>query len=132
MQALQAQFELPKFNLPNFGDGNTQKMVSNNVELKMKLLEICSAARQGIDGTGPATQEEFDALVEELITKNPTQDAAESPLMTGTWKMVRSSLMFPARYTLRTRFFRSAVTLRRCAVVCVKNALDRDRLPACL
>ena len=89
MPALQAQFELPKFSLPNFGDGKTQKTVSDvNVELKMKLLEICSAARQGIDGTGPATQEEFDALVEELITKNPTQNAAESPLMTGTWKMV--------------------------------------------
>jgi hypothetical protein len=31
-------------------------------ELKQRLLNICAASRQGIDGTGPATQEEFDGL----------------------------------------------------------------------
>lgn len=91
---MRAQFEMPKFNLPKFGDSNTQKPASNNIELKKKLLDICASARQGIDGTGSATQAEFDDLVEELIAKNPTPDAAESSLMTGTWKMVFLCVLF--------------------------------------
>jgi len=90
VRALRAQFEMPKFNLPkfSFGDAGGAPAGDINGELKQRLLDICSAARQGIDGTGPVTQEEFDALVEELIAKNPTPAAAESPLMTGTWRMM--------------------------------------------
>jgi len=88
LPALRAQFQLPNFNFGGGSEGEASKAGGGgNVALKQKLLEICGDSRQGIEGTGSVSQEEFDGLVEQLIANNPTQNPAESSLMTGRWKM---------------------------------------------
>jgi hypothetical protein len=44
--------------------------------LKEKLIKACDEARKGVAGTGSMSKEEFDALVEEICSLNPTPDPA--------------------------------------------------------
>jgi hypothetical protein len=44
--------------------------------LKGKLIKACDEAQKGVAGTGSMSQEDFDALVDEICSLNPTSDPA--------------------------------------------------------
>merc|ERR1719409_2272478 len=87
VRALRAQFQLPNFNFGGGGGGGESSQQAGNAAMKQQLLDMCAAARQGIDDLDSGPSAEFEALVEALIAANPTPKPAESSLMSGRWKM---------------------------------------------
>ena len=49
VRALRAQFQLPNFNFGGGGGGESSQQ-AGNAAMKQQLLDMCAAARQGIDG----------------------------------------------------------------------------------
>ena len=50
VRALRAQFQLPNFNFGGGGGGGESSQQAGNTAMKQQLLDMCAAARQGIDG----------------------------------------------------------------------------------
>lgn len=79
-----SQFQMPKFEMPSFGGFGGQGLGAVKLAmpsrvlpgLKGKLLVACDASQKGVRGTGDMPKEEFDALVEEIVSLNPTTDPA--------------------------------------------------------
>jgi hypothetical protein len=83
---LVSQFQLPDW-LPKFGAIGAPAVLEPPPSLpppppprlpmlKEKLIKVCDEAEKGVAGTGSMSQEDFDALVDEICSLNPTTDPA--------------------------------------------------------